>query len=302
MVSQVKPYPLVLGTAQFGSSYGIANKIGRLSQAAVTDIVREAREQGIDQFDTAQGYGDSEIFLGKALSELGLHTKVKVISKIGPSLNHSNARSIINSVETSLRNLGISRLYALLIHNEELLGLWDKGLREILVGLIRSGKVERIGVSVYSPEKALESLNISEIDILQVPTNILDRRFEESNIFQIAQDKKKEVYIRSVFLQGLLLMDVKEIPEKMRFAQVIVQELEQFCQEHRISRHQLAIGYLRVRFQEAHLLFGAEKIEQVQHNCRALEVSVPEALCQEVERVFDHIDEQILNPSLWPRE
>ncbi len=301
MGSQVEFYPLVLGTAQFGSSYGIANKTRRLSQAAVTGIVREAWKHGIDEFDTAQGYGDSEVFLGKALQELALNTKVKVISKIAPSLDHLNVRSVIHSVETSLKNLGIPRLYALLIHHEECLGLWDEGLREILVGLIRSGKVEKLGASVYSPRKGLEALNISEIDILQVPTNVLDRRFTEAKIFQTAHDKEKEIYIRSVFLQGLLLMNVNEIPERMRFAQSIIDQLEQFCQDHRISRQQLAIGYLRTRLPKAHLLFGAERVDQVQHNCRALDEKVSESVCQDVERMFNHIDEKILNPSLWPR-
>jgi len=82
MVSQRLSSAFVLGTAQFGSCYGIANKTGRLSQAMVTDIVRQAWGQGIDRFDTAQDYGDSEVFLGKALADLDLCEKVKVISKL----------------------------------------------------------------------------------------------------------------------------------------------------------------------------------------------------------------------------
>jgi len=45
-----------------------------------------------------------------------------------------NAEEIIRSVEASLKKLGVSRLYGILIHNEEALSLWDKGLSEILIG------------------------------------------------------------------------------------------------------------------------------------------------------------------------
>ncbi|VAW48818.1 hypothetical protein MNBD_GAMMA03-472 [hydrothermal vent metagenome] len=291
--------PFVLGTAQFGSCYGIANKEGKLSQQAVTSIVKASWEQGIDRFDTAQGYGDSEVFLGRALKDLDISKKVKVISKIAPTLDHLNAKEVISSVEGSLRNLGVSKLYALLIHDESSLLLWDKGLKEILSDLVRSGKVEKIGISVYSPEKALQALNISEISVLQIPTNVLDKRFVKVNIFQIAQNINKEVYIRSIFLQGLLLMDIENIPEKMNFAKSILQEFKRFCQENNVSRQQLAIGYLRSHMPQAFLLFGAERVEQVQNNAKVLNLDILPDLYKEVERKFDHIDEKILNPLLW---
>jgi len=299
MTSQKSSSPLVLGTAQFGSCYGVANKAGRLSQETVTDIVREAWAQGIDRFDTAQGYGDSEVFLGNALGQLGLGEKVKVISKIAPSLDHLNTDSVISSVEKSLKHLGIAKLHALLIHDEDSLRLWDKGLKEILMELVHAGKVEKIGASVYSPERALQALNISEIDVLQVPTNVLDRRFQKAGVFQLPQDKEKEIYIRSIFLQGLLLMDGQDIPATMDFAKPILQDFEKFCQENNVDRLQLAIGYVRACIPQAYLLFGAERIEQVQDNVNALDSIFGMSLYEEVEKVFDSIDEKILNPSLW---
>jgi len=51
---------LVLGTAQLGLPYGIANQTGQPDQVVATAIIREAWNQGIREFDTAQGYGDSE--------------------------------------------------------------------------------------------------------------------------------------------------------------------------------------------------------------------------------------------------
>jgi len=96
-------------------------------------------------------------------------------------------------------------------------------------------------------EQALEALHINEIEILQLPSNVLDRRFEKAGVFEIAENKKKEIYIRSIFLQGLLLMDLEDIPERMSFAKPVIRDFEKFCQRNHISRQDLAIGYFRTR-------------------------------------------------------
>jgi len=77
---------LVLGTAQIGLPYGIANKTGQPDPAVAVAIINEAWGQGIREFDTAQGYGVSEEILGKALSEIGITNEAGIISKFDPIL------------------------------------------------------------------------------------------------------------------------------------------------------------------------------------------------------------------------
>ena len=156
---------LVLGTAQLGFPYGIANETGLPDQAMATAIVREAWENGIEEFDTAQAYGNSEIVLGKAFAELGLSQKAKIISKFDPNLDHLNASAMSRSLDQSLQRLGTQNLYGAMLHREELLSVWHKGLSEILHDLVLSGRVHQTGVSVYSPDKAVQALNIEGIDI-----------------------------------------------------------------------------------------------------------------------------------------
>jgi len=75
LVSSLKtmsPSHLVLNTAQLGLIYGIANQTGQPDRVITTAIIREACDQGIREFDTAQGYGTIEEVLGKALYELGV--------------------------------------------------------------------------------------------------------------------------------------------------------------------------------------------------------------------------------------
>ena len=54
----------VLGTAQLGSAYGLANKEGKLSPEKAFKVLDEAILRGVRIFDTASGYGDSEEIIG----------------------------------------------------------------------------------------------------------------------------------------------------------------------------------------------------------------------------------------------
>ncbi|MBT5306663.1 MAG: aldo/keto reductase, partial [Candidatus Scalindua sp.] len=200
-------YLLVLGTAQLGFNYGIANagKTEQPTQTTANAIVQEAWENGIREFDTAQGYGKSEQALGEALSKLGVSAEALVISKFDPALDHLDRNVLSNAVGESLSRLGVPSLYGMMLHKEKMLSAWDNGLSKIFHTFVVSGKIKHIGISVYSPEKAIQALNTDGIDMVQLPTNILDRRFETAGVFQLAEEKKKKIYIRSVFLQGLIL-------------------------------------------------------------------------------------------------
>jgi aryl-alcohol dehydrogenase-like predicted oxidoreductase len=292
---------LVLGTAQLGFLYGVANKTGLPDQAMATAIVREAWENGIEEFDTAQGYGDSEIVLGRALADLGLSQKAKIVSKFDPSLDHLNAPAILESLDQSVERLGVQSLYGIMLHREELLSLWNKGLMEILNDFVLSGRVKQIGISVYSPDRAIQGLNTEGIDMVQLPTNILDRRFENAGVFQLADKKKKQVYIRSVFLQGLLLMDPEEIPTNMAFARPLLKKLEFLASDLGLTRQEIALGYLKSGMPNAHVIFGAETQNQVKENVISWQKKIPESLVNQIRAIFPNVSENILNPVLWFR-
>jgi len=294
--------PLVLGTAQFGSNYGIANadKTGLPDQITVNAIVREAWENGIQEFDTAQGYGKSEEALGEALSELGVSAEAIIISKFDPALDHLDRSALSNALSESLSRLGIPSLYGMMLHREELLSLWDNGLSKILHDFALSGRVKYIGISVYSPDKAIQALNTEGIDMVQLPTNILDRRFETAGVFQIADEKGKQIYIRSIFLQGLILMDTDEIPEEMSFVRPVLERLKHLSQDLSLTRQEIALGYIKSAIPNSRVVFGADNSEQVKRNLLCWNKKPSQYMVSQVKKLFDCIDESVLNPTLWP--
>lgn len=291
---------LVLGTAQFGSHYGIANKSGQPSQAEVTDIVREAWECGIREFDTAQIYGESEKILGTALARLGLADKAKIITKLSPLINHRDAIVLETALRESRERLGVRQLSGVMLHQEELLAVWQDGLGDILSDFVSSGLIQKIGISIYTPQKAMEALNMDGIDMVQVPSNLLDDRFEKAGVFALARRKNKQVYIRSIFLQGLILMDPRELPERLAFARPIVEKIESLAQTLKISRRDLAIGFIREALPDAKIVVGVDLPNQVKENCLSWQKrDQGEEIASLVRETFREVDERILNPVFW---
>jgi len=296
-----KPSRLILGTAQLGMDYGIANATGQPVYNTARSIVQEAWKSGICEFDTAQAYGQSERVLGRVFKDLGIADEVRVITKFAPDVDHSDRAALNNALEISLNNLGVKSLYGLMLHREDMLDLWKKGLEENLMDIVASGRVKYIGISVYSPERAVQALNTEGISMVQLPTNVIDRRFERAGVYQLADDLGKTIYIRSIFLQGLLLMSPDALPEHMLFAAPILKRLNSLVHDAGLNIMELCIGYIKHAFPRAQLLFGAETPAQVRENLKCWNVVWADGLTQRIHTEFEDINEMILNPSLWPK-
>ncbi len=186
--------PLVLGTAQWGTPYGITNSRGRLSDEQLAEIVAEADAAGIRRMDTASGYGDAETRIGTWASGFLVTTKVR------------GSEPIEGQVRASLKALGLTAVTGCLLHDWS--SLDDNQARDAVDGLRAAkadGLVESIGVSAYDEtdlERALGHFGV--IDLVQVPVNALDRRLTSSDSVRRILDSGGQVQARSVLLQGLL--------------------------------------------------------------------------------------------------
>ncbi len=291
---------IVLGTAQLGSDYGIANQIGMPTMQGAVDIVQTAWENGIREFDSAQAYGKSEQVLGRAMADLGIADQIRVISKLDPTIDHLDADAVRRSVEHSLNHLGKKRLWTLMIHQEDRLSLWNDGLGKTLLDLKKRGVADRIGLSAYTPDTALAALATPGLDAVQVPANLLDIRFSSAGVFKTARESGKQVYIRSAFLQGLLLMAEMEIPEGLSAVLPAIEAIDKQCKEMKLSRRELALGYLKEAYPEAKVVIGVESAAQLMENCRSWVRPFPGQIAQRVFREVPELPERLLNPALWP--
>lgn len=203
---------LILGTANFGLNYGIANSEKMVNEDVIRVIFHNALIGGITNFDTAQSYGNIEQKLKDFLpNSANVITKINVETE--PVFHFD---SVQRKVSKSCKHLKTSSLFALLLHNSDvLLGLNGREVAESLLELKDKGFVEKIGVSIYDPEVLEHILPIFRPDIIQVPFNMFDNRILTSKWMERAKSKNDiEIHARSPFLQGLLLLKNYEIPKK----------------------------------------------------------------------------------------
>ena len=159
---------LGLGTANFAMQYGVTND-SQMSRDETQVILNEALSSGIRFIDTAQLYGNAE-------SVLGQYQNLKqfdVISKLGEVIDEA-PQQVITSVQNSLQNLGIERLYGLLLHRaDSLLKSTGEDNFKKLQAAKDLGLVNKIGVSVYQTSELQHIIKNFKIDFFRICTSIV---------------------------------------------------------------------------------------------------------------------------------
>lgn len=285
---------LVLGTVQFGLNYGIANIGGKPSQECVDSIIEYVIREGLNCFDTAQAYGNSETVLGKALGE----NSNFIISKLKGDVFEKNG---ILETLSSLNNLKVKVLYALLLHDSQLLYNWKEKHTSLVKELKNSGKIRYFGVSIYSEKDFELALESEDVDFIQIPFNLFDQRALSLKWFEKAKVKNKLIFIRSIFLQGLLLMDKNSIPDNLIQALPYLELIEQYCHEFNMTKLEFTLNYVNTVAPDALILFGCDNLVQAQQNIQTFNdlVSFDESTVQDISCAFKNISEEIYNPTKW---
>jgi len=283
---------IALGTAQFGLSYGIANAAGAPGDAEAARILALARESGIDTLDTAIAYGDSEARLG-AFGVEGF----EVMSKLPPLPGGVDdvATWVRDQVDGSLARLRVPRLAALSLHRPaDALEGRGAELRGALVAERDSGRIGRLGVSVYAPEELEPLFAKFEFDLVQAPANPFDRRMQASPWGRQLAARGCALHLRSGFLQGLLLMPAPRRPPWTSRWSELFARWDAFLRDSGLSaleaclRHGLASGADK-------LVLGVDSVAQLEAilavDGRPLELPA-ELACD---------DPDLVNPSRWPK-
>lgn len=252
---------LALGTVQFGFEYGIANKSGRVSAEAAGAILREASTHGMDVLDTAINYGDSESVLGAVgVADWKIVSKLPAIPDECPDV----AVWVHDQIEGSLARLGVSQLYGLLLHRpDQLFGQHGRSLLDALGRGKEQGHVHKLGVSVYTPDDLAPMSDVMQIDLVQIPLNILDRRLVESGWARRLKLKGTELHVRSAFLQGLLLLPASRRPAKFERWQSIWSVWDRWLQDTGLTPLQACLRYCLSVDEVDKVVVGVDSADQL---------------------------------------
>jgi aryl-alcohol dehydrogenase-like predicted oxidoreductase len=324
---------LALGTVQLGEAYGRHPELLPSAEAAVALLLEAADPaRGVASFDTASNYGVAEERIGLAVRQLPATQPrwPEVVTKIDEVADASSAAEleevVDRSVALSQRRLGgVASLDCCCIHN---FGMWEAHSgaawnrlcyhRDVL------GTVGRCGVSVATFEEALTCLADPTVQHIQLPVNLLDRRWRQLRsveedpsgregstfdeiITRAVQERGVTVHARSCFLQGTLLNDAPLWPEwavAEGWAQRVLEPLDRLVEElGRTSRADLCIAWVRSLPWVTHVLVGMRSLEQLRANVRLFDNQISPPLSHAelalVEAQLPAVSERLISPWLW---
>ncbi|MDC0226849.1 aldo/keto reductase [Alphaproteobacteria bacterium] len=291
----------ILGTVQFGNDYGISNTYGKLEIDQSYKILKTAIEQGIDFIDTAIGYGQSEDILGK----FGMKN-FKVFSKIDgkffqdfKELNDHNylelEQKLINEVKGSLKRLKIYQLEGIFIHDSSILKYKNyQNIIKSINNIKKEGLAKKIGISIYETSELNECFDFFLPDIVQVPMNIFDHRIIESDLMHKLRKNSIKIQVRSIFLQGLLLLKVNDIPDKFKLWKNNFKKWNEFINNSESSALEVLINFILSVKNIDQFIFGVQDTEQLKSIMQIYKNPNPKFI-----KNFQIKDGLILNPSKW---
>jgi len=287
---------IALGTVQFGIDYGIGSISGKVAPQEVDDILNYAYSQHINLLDTAPAYGNSEKVLGNVgVDRFKVVTKTRHFDDL--EINNKNLKLLSNDFHDSLESLKLEKVYAVLVHNaNDLLKSGSNKIFDQLQELKRAKKIIKIGVSVYDCEQLQYVLDNFDIDLVQLPFNILDRRMIDSQMLTTLQKRGVEVHARSIFLQGLLLMSKSDRPDKFKRWNDLWKIWHEWLNDYKITPLEATIRHAISIPEISKVLVGVDSKDQLKEIIAASSGILPKIPGE----MFTN-DVDLLNPSKWER-
>lgn len=252
---------LAIGTAQFGFKYGICNKNGIVKKKEVKRIIEFCKLKKINSIDTAQGYGKSHKVLGLInLKKFQVTTKISVTKNIG---NKNLEEHVVLEINKILKQLNVRRLYAVLIHNTEpLKNKFGNNFYEVLQKLKKKKKIFKIGVSVYTKKELDFVIKNYSIDIVNLPISVANQEFCQKNYLLKLKKKKIEIHARSIFLQGLLLCNQKNLPKKFKSSKFFLEWFD-WLQLNKYNSLEACLGFIKNIKHINKIIIGVDNIYQL---------------------------------------
>lgn len=302
---------LVLGTAQLGLAYGIANQSGKPDQRNANALIKTAIASGVTFVDTARAYGDSEDVIGNALKS-GWEGRAQIITKLSPltdcpaEATPATVNAFVDaSIFRSCTALQTQKLDVLMLHRTSHLRDWSGAVWARLLKHRAEGRLKALGASVQSPLELELALETREVEFIQMPFNVLDWRWGEliPRIRETKQNRPLVIHIRSALLQGLLSSTSTghwrranvENPEP------IIEWLQsQFSTLGRNNVADFCLSYVKSLDWVDGVVVGMETCDQLRENIRIF--CEPDLQTQQMHNTLEHrpvLEENTLNPAFW---
>ena len=290
---------LGLGSVQWGQRYGIAKTAGQPSPDDVARMIDLAGQAGVNTIDTARDYGSSEELIGALIPGDGWRIVTKLTARLPVTSADDAVTAASASVAASLEALHETVLDTLLLHRLEHMTNWGGAVWRALVALRDEGRIQRLGISALDPTEAWKALEYPDVDVIQVASNLFDQRLDRGGFFDAAVEAGKEVFVRSVFLQGAAHLHPDRLPSHLVDLRGSLIQIREFAAS-RGWQPFAPFLYYAYGTSRASVLFGAEAVEQLRECLTewALASERYEAVRELAARI-PVLPESVLNPWQW---
>lgn len=215
-----------------------------------------------------------------------------------PALPH-DYRDVAGWVESqltgALERLNASKVHGLMLHRpEQLLEMEGQALYRALEAMKNQGLTEYIGLSIYDPLELNQLLSEMSFDLVQAPFNLLDRRLIDTGWLERLQVSGTKLHVRSVFMQGLLLMAASERPPKFARWNSLWNSFDSWLDDENLTPLQACLRYAQSFDEIDRLVVGVERAEQLREIIESSLGGIPV-----LPESLHTSDDDLLNPSRW---
>lgn len=295
----------------------VTNLAGTQAQEIAKSVVNQAFDAGVNFFDCADAYsgGDAERFLGKVLGEHKRSEYVvssKVFFPMGGGANDwgLSRKHIIEQLDKTLKNMKLDYLDLYFCHRFDPTTPIEETM-QVLSDMVAAGKILYYGVSEWSPVQITEAIhlakenNLRPLSVIQPQYNMADRYIEDE-IMGICEKYGVGITVFSPLAQGLFTGKYrkgKPVPAGSRATwqedkQLVnllteenldkVEKLLPLAEELGVPLSTLALSWILRKKQITSVITGASKPEQLASNAKASELTIPEAVLDEIEKILDY--------------
>jgi aryl-alcohol dehydrogenase-like predicted oxidoreductase len=254
---------LVLGTANFGDDYGISKKL-RLSTQEVDEILNWALGK-IEELDTSEDYKGSHKAISKHANNFKITTKIN-LNQLG-SINDL-ALKVINICE----EIGIEKIERVLLRPHAADPNFTLDAVKELEKLRSIGLIASLGLTIYETKEMDYFMGVLDVPItFQVPLNLLNRSFQEQITSNPIRYQGFNFYVRSIFLQGLVLMDPEDIPHHLTEASETIRSLNDKLTKLGSSTLEATFAFIRNQNWVTGTVVGVTSLNELKTNLNVFE-------------------------------
>ena len=282
----------ILGTAQFGSLYGVNNAGCMPSEKEVFSILNTAYDSDIVFLDTASSYGESERTIGKFIETFG--RQFSICSK------YSGIHDPLQELNKTLAVLNTEKLYLYYLHKFS--DCKNTSITNALIGFRSIGIVEKTGISIYTPDELYYIMdNCGDIfNVIQIPFSIIDCN-RWVNPIKKAYDKGMMIFCRSILLQGALLKKRHDEFITRYQAEEIIDSISDLCIKYNCTIIELAFSFCNSFDEISGIVFGCDTQAQLEDNVSIIRrlICFSKHERQLIMNRFRDINSSFIDPRQW---